>query len=220
MNHYLKTIHRGDIYQNLEILPFQTEANNLDKYLDNVLGRYNKIGRYNKNDVTIIEVGSWKGSSAIAMAKYFLNKSITPTIFCVDTWGGATFHREHEEYFNMLKCKNGFPTLYQQFLSNIIHSNLQEYIIPVPHTSHDAARYLKKLGILADFCYVDACHEYDEVLDDIRSYWDLVKSDGVIFGDDFDSGWPGVVGAVKDFTIENKLEDKFELHHSEWLIRK
>lgn len=214
MNSYLKLIHREDIYRNLEILPFQTEANNLDKYLDNVLGKFNQ------KEVTIVEVGSWKGSSAIAIAKYFLSKNIFPTIFCIDTWGGSTFHREHEEYFNMLNCKNGFPQLYRQFLSNVIHSNLQENIIPVPHTSHDSARYLKKLGIVCDFCYIDANHEFDEVLQDIKDYYPMVKDGGTVFFDDYDSGWPGVVNAINVFVTEKNLEKKCELYNSEFVIRK
>lgn len=214
MNNWLQTIHREDIYENFNPIPFQTEANNLDKYINDI------FKDINQREITIIEVGSWKGSSAIAIAKYFLNKNIVPTIFCVDTWGGSTFHREYEDYYRMLNCKNGFPQLYQQFLSNVIHSNLQKYIIPVPHTSHDAARYLKKLGIECDICYIDANHEFDEVYQDIKDYYPMVKDGGIIFFDDYDSGWPGVVNAVNVFVNQNNLESKCKLYNSEFVIQK
>lgn len=215
MNKYMQIVHREDIYQDFkDLYDYETDTNNLDRSIEQI------FGNYKEKEVLIIEVGSWKGSSAISMAKYFLNKNITPTIFCIDTWNGSTYHRYYDSAFPSLKCKNGFPTLYPRFISNIIHAELQEYIIPIPHSSHDAARYLKKLNISADFCYVDACHEYDEVLDDIKSYWDLVKPGGTMLGDDHDAGWPDVVAAVCKFSTEQKLEENFELHNSEWVIRK
>lgn len=215
MNKYMQIVHREDIYKDFnDLYQYDTDANNIDRSIEQI------FGSYKEKEVLIIEVGSWKGSSAITMAKYFLDKNIIPTILCIDTWSGSTYHRFHDGAFPSLKCKNGFPTLYPRFLSNIIHSNLQEYIIPIPHASHDAARYLKQLNIQADFCYIDACHEYDEVLDDIKSYWDLVKTGGTILGDDFDSGWSGVVGAVQTFVTENEIQKNFELYNSEWVIRK
>lgn len=215
MNELMQKIHRENIYENFtELYPYDTDANNIEKSLENI------FGQYSDKTVLIIEVGSWKGSSAISMAKYFLNKNITPTILCVDNWNGSTYHRFYDGAFPSLYCKNGFPTLYPRFLSNIIHDNLQEYIVPVPHSSHDAARYLKKLNIAADFCYVDACHELDEVLDDMKSYWPLIKKGGTMLGDDHDSGWPGVIQAVDKFTTDHFLKENFELYGAEWVIRK
>jgi hypothetical protein len=217
MNPYLKLIHQENIYENFYILPFQTEPTNITGELNNI------FGEYSGPEVTIIEVGSWKGASAIEICNFFLNKNIIPTIFCVDTFTGSTFHREHDEFFPMLNCKNGFPTLYQQFLSNIINSGLQEYVIPIPHSSHDAARYLQKLNISCDFCFVDACHEFDEVSDDIKSYWPLIKNGGTLFGDDYDINklhWPGVFGAVDKFVNDNNLMSSSALYNTEWVIRK
>lgn len=212
MNKWLEIIHRENIYENVELLPFNPEANNINRVMNDV------FGSFSGKDVTIIEVGSWKGSSAIEMANFFLNKGITPTIFCIDTFGGSTFHREHESHFKSLKCKNGFPTLYQQFLSNIIQAKLQDYIIPIPHTSLDAFRYIKKLGIVCDFCYIDACHEFEEVYQDVKNYYKLVKNGGTLLGDDFDDGWPGVTNAVGQFSRDENIP--YYVNSAEWVIRK
>lgn len=213
MNKYLQIVHRGDIYKDFEPLPFQTENNNISPYLDNILGGYTG------NEVTIIEVGSWKGSSAIAMAKYFINKGINPTIFCVDTFTGSVFHRKHDEFFAMLKCRNGFPTLYQQFLSNVIHSNLQDNIIPIPHVSHNAAEYIKDLGITCDIAFIDGEHNFEGCYGDLVDYWPLVKSGGIMFCDDYSGGW-GVIPAVNKFVSENNLQDKSTLYHTIFKISK
>src|ERR1019366_3995841 len=67
----------------------------------------------------IIEVGIWKGQSAITMAEACRTHRLDCVIICVDTWLGSEEH--------ILKCRkelrpaNGFPMLYYQFLSNVVH---------------------------------------------------------------------------------------------------
>ena len=47
--------------------------------------------------------------------------------------------------------------------------------------------------------YIDASHEEGHVFNDINNYWKLLKPGGVLFGDDFSHGWPGVVNDVIKF---------------------
>ncbi len=214
MNKYLQIIHGTDIYKDLELLPkFGNENGDiLSETMDKI------FGFYNEPEVTIIEVGTFFGASITRVAKYFLKKNIKPLIFCIDTWTGDTFMRGQKQWMDWLKCKNGYPTIYYQFLSNIIHENLQEYVIPVPHTSSDAYRYLEKLNISADFCYIDGCHFFEEVSFDIENYYKLIKKGGILFGDDYDSGWLGVVNAVNSFVRQNKFD--YEISNSKWILRK
>jgi hypothetical protein len=48
-----------------------------------------------------------------------------------------------------------------------------------------------------DFIWVDAGHEYDEVLADLQAWWPKLKAQGIIGGDDFPM--EGVERAVKEF---------------------
>ena len=84
----------------------------------------------------IIEVGTWKGGSAITMAQR-LKAQGKGKVLCIDTWLGAIEmwydHSDPERYLS-LKCKHGFPQIYYTFLSNVCHSGLQDYIIPVSYT--------------------------------------------------------------------------------------
>lgn len=57
-----------------------------------------------------------------------------------------------------------------------------------------------------DFVYIDACHEYGAVLDDLRHWCRIVKPGGLIMGHDYTDTAPdairlkfGVVAAVKEF---------------------
>lgn len=218
MNKYISLIHKTDIYKDLEILPLEIEGNNICPLIkNNILSRIT-----NKNPI-IIELGTWKGSSALEMAKYYKNKGQNPSVFCVDTWNGAGFHRRDDFWYNQLKCKNGYPQIYYQFLSNVVHNNCEEYIIPIPLNSLDGARFLrgdflKELQIKADLIYIDASHEYEDVLNDINFYYPLLKEDGILFGDDYDIGWPGVVKAVDLFVNLNNLNNRFSNIRSQWIL--
>jgi capsular polysaccharide biosynthesis protein/tetratricopeptide (TPR) repeat protein len=166
----------------------------------------------------ILEVGSWKGSSAIKMAEileqYNLKDSV---IICVDTWLGSPEHwlgkekagREKkwgkEWGFNNLKVVNGFPTIYRTFLSNVINSSLQHKIIPFPQTSENAAVIFQRLNLKFDLIYIDAAHEYEPVGRDLQAYYNLLSDRGIIFGDDY-PGWDGVRQAVNDFAAKFDLK--------------
>ena len=55
----------------------------------------------------------------------------------------------------------------------------------------------------ADFIYIDASHEYEDVKRDIKLYENLLSPGGYLFGHDFLPRWPGVVKAVLEFAVEN-----------------
>jgi cephalosporin hydroxylase len=134
----------------------------------------------------IIEVGSWKGRSAINMAKICKRLGLNTEILCIDTWLGSVEHWTHEdENLPISKFKNGKPTIYDQFISNVIHTETTEYITPFPIDSINGALVLKKYGIQADFIYIDAGHEYDSVKNDLTNYSKLVKQGGILVGDDW-----------------------------------
>ena len=64
----------------------------------------------------VIEVGSWKGASAIKMADYVAADS---TIVCVDTWLGSDNMYQDTDICR----KNGYPQVYYKFLSTLYYSN-------------------------------------------------------------------------------------------------
>jgi len=167
---------------------------------------------------TIIEVGSWKGMSAINMASLCKNNNIKTTIYCVDTWLGAI---EFWTYANGderdTKQKNGYPQVYYEFLSNVVNENYQDYIIPVTLPSNTASKYFKYFNIKADLIYIDGSHEYDDVISDITNYYELLNDGGIIFGDD--SNWDGVYKALMEFCNKNQKTPEFH-DNIFWLIKK
>ena len=155
----------------------------------------------------IVEVGSWKGASAIHMSGLLKKYGIDGNVLCVDTWLGSL-----EQWLNPTDTQNGrfelfrvhgHPIgLYCQFMSNVKQSGFADVITPFPTTSHIAARWLAAKGVKADLIYLDGSHEYEDVLQDLQDYWPLLSEKGVLFGDDYASE-PGVKKAVEEFCEEN-----------------
>ncbi len=168
----------------------------------------------------IIEVGTWKGQSAINMANYCRNINLQTEILCVDTWLGALeFWDNLKETDNRnLLLKNGYPQIYYQFLSNVIHQEVQDYITPFPTTSLIGARYFKRHNISSKLIYIDASHDYEDVLIDLQEYYDLLQPGGVMFGDDY-IAWEGVRQAVDEFTSKRGIHLSVE-ENNFWVIKK
>ena len=146
----------------------------------------------------IIEVGTWKGASAIHMASLVKKHTLDCKITCVDTWLGALeFHLDPITPRD-LKLVDGYPSVYYQFLYNIREKGHDDIITAFPNTSSIAAWYFKAKNIKADLIYVDGSHEYPDVISDIHSYLPLLNDGGVLFGDDHTKEWPGVVQAYKE----------------------
>jgi hypothetical protein len=81
---------------------------------------------------------------------------------------------------------------YRQFLSNVIHENLTDRIIPFRMNSTEAA---EGLNIMADLIYIDAGHSEESVFNDIHAWSKHLNPNGILCGDDW--GWPEVRRAVE-----------------------
>ena len=161
---------------------------------------------------TIIEVGTWLGASAIHMALHCQKTNLQTKIWCVDTWLGSEEFWYSDLTDRDLRMRNGYPQVYFDFLANVVQHGYQDVIVPVPATSLIAARVLASQGIVADLIYIDGSHNYDDVIADIRAYRPLLRSGGVMFGDDYE--WKDVRNAVLETLMPHEHMDQH------WIYRK
>lgn len=191
----------NNIYENLELLPEDLQGwHGNDPIFEKLILQV--------KPKHIIEVGTWKGQSAINMGKIIKKHNLDCKITCVDTWlGSREFIGETSKERNLM-LKNGYPMVYFQFLSNVVHNGLEDIITPFPQTSKIAYRYLSENRVKADLIYIDASHDYIDAYDDICNYWCLLNEGGFLFGDDYKI-WNGVTDAVVQF--QNKIDRGFEL---------
>lgn len=164
----------------------------------------------------IIEVGTWKGGSALYMAAIARKLELDCEIVCVDTFLGSHEHWLDPTLKRDLAICNGRPQLYFQFLANVVKKGMQDLITPFPISSSAAAYFFAHHGIRADLIYIDAGHEYPEVRRDIELYWPLLRAGGALLGDDFSPKWPGVMQAVKEFAVAQGLTA--QVSDQKWLL--
>lgn len=175
----------------------------------------------------IVEVGTWKGRSAIAMADLLKEMQIDdPAIICVDTWLGSDAvhqwrHVNHDVWGMKDNFDHGYPTMYFQFLANVMYAGHQDIIVPFPNTSTVGAQWLSdNPGLKPGIIYIDACHDEDECYLDISRYWPALAPGGIMIGDDFDAGWYGVICAVNRFAKEQHIQLYRSDVGNKWVLQK
>lgn len=148
------------------------------------------------NNYTWVELGSWTGKSTAYCCVELINSKKVGKFYCVDTWEGS------KEHVNLDIVKTN--KLNDIFLKNI--ATIKDYVEPIQSISWEAANKFNNNSI--DFCYVDAGHSYQCVINDINAWWPKIKPGSYFGGDDYTKGWPGVQLAVQEFGLEKNLKVK------------
>ncbi len=147
---------------------------------------------------TIVEIGVWLGKSAMDLARHLPDGGV---LYAVDHFQGS---QEHQ-----IGASSWHPCvhfLYEQFLSNVIHNQLTDTIIPIPLTSAQAAPFLSH--IQPDLIYIDASHDTDSLYQDLVLWYPRVAHTGILCGDDW--CWESVRKAVRRFASEHQLMVVFQ----------
>lgn len=155
---------------------------------------------------TIIEVGTWKGASTVHMGSICKKLGLNTKIYTIDTFAPTAAYPDVPS------------NLFEQFLSNVIHAQLQDMITPLKMTSDEAFMFLNRNDVRAQLIYLDGNHEYEFVARDIANFRHLVIPGGVLFGDDY-IGWPGVIQAVDEYRARHTELLTFQSHHEKWMMQ-
>lgn len=140
----------------------------------------------------IIEVGSWKGKSAAFLAVEIINSKKNIKFDCIDTWLGEESYYQEDEHVKQKK-------LYELFLSNI--EPVKTVINPIRLKSVEASRLYDDESV--DIIFIDACHDYESVKEDIIHWLRKVKIGGILAGHDYN--WSGVKTAVHEMIGEKNI---------------
>jgi len=129
------------------------------------------------NNMRIIEIGSWVGTSAVEFAKYFKK------VICVDPF---------------IPIKGTITACYEM---QEVEDAFKENIAPFPnisHIKHRSTEFLLSLfGERADAIYIDGEHTYKAVKADIGAA--LKLNPVILCGHDYWPGkFPGVIKAVNE----------------------
>lgn len=152
--------------------------------------------------LTILELGTWKGASAIHMANLCKEYGVASQILCVDNFiGFPSFYFRKEQAHEHFKIKGGFPRLYWTFMKNVVDAGHQDIITPLVQQTEQAAQICRARNIYPDLIYIDGDHSYEGCKADLANFSPLLASDGVILCDDYK--WEGAGRAIDEFTKDS-----------------
>lgn len=139
----------------------------------------------------IAEVGSYKGTTARAMAD-----NTAGLVYCIDTFEGSVGEVE------MRRELDSHPEgwLLETFKKNTEGlSNVLIYVMD----SLFAARLFADAGQRFEMIFLDASHDYDSVAADIRAWMPLLAPGGILCG--HDRQWDGVAKAINELVPEHRV---------------
>ena len=154
-----------------------------------------------------VEVGSWLGKSTSYMGVEILNSGKKIKFDCIDTWEGSKNFIDE----NFYKTDRN-P--YDIFTENI--SSVKNYIHPIQGKSKDIVSNYNDESL--DFVFIDAGHDYESVITDIKNWYPKVKNNGIIAGHDY-IGYTDVKKAVDEFFGENNIRLHL-VHAGTWIVEK
>lgn len=122
----------------------------------------------------ILEMGADRGRSTSAMALACVGTR--KRVFSIDTFAGnAGLMGKNDDY-------------YGEWRGNLERLGLGDYVTGLQGYTFDV---LPAWDRPVDFTFIDASHEYIDVLNDLRLIFPFVKKDGWIAFHDVEPGWPG-----------------------------
>ena len=122
-------------------------------YIEEAVELYETVRSHPAADpVLVVEIGSWKGRSTIALAQAVRDRGHPlGRVVAIDPHTGS---REHHERF-------GAVDTFDEFLRNIDRAGLTDLVEPMRTTSLDASGQL--VGSSVDVLFIDGSHEYEDV---------------------------------------------------------
>jgi len=128
-----------------------------------------------KGAKVIIEIGAWMGLSTA----WFVDQGMK--VVSVDHWKGSPEHQKGAGRFDSHRV---LPTLYEQFISNLVRKMIASHVFPMRMSSKEFFGLPVTSQPRADLIWIDGDHTYEAVREDIvgaLDYWCRPR----VAGDDY-----------------------------------
>ncbi|MFD1678255.1 class I SAM-dependent methyltransferase [Alicyclobacillus fodiniaquatilis] len=146
-----------------------------------------QLARINAPIPTVVELGSWKGRSTSWLASAIKDRG-EGKVYAVDTWDGTPGELEH------VQLLDGYneDQLFDEFKENMEKLNLLAHVEPLRMNTIAGAKHWLNVydGQPIGLLFIDAGHDFEDVLKDFEFWSPFVVKDGFIVFDDV-PGWPG-----------------------------
>lgn len=138
----------------------------------------------------IVEIGSFKGKSTIALAKGLMKSNTMGIVWAIDP---------HEGIINT-RGGNTFGKTFSDFQRNIKKAHVEHSVTPLVMTSKAASKkWNKPIRLL----FLDGLHDYEHTSDDYKYWHSFVVSGGAIAFHDAFCGEEGVWNVIDKKVFRN-----------------
>jgi len=166
----------------------------LEHYHDQIHGWFTFPNLYSSavrgfDNAVFVEIGSWLGKSSVYLGVEIINSGKNIRLDCVDIWQMTP---DYEQY-------DPGKDIYSIFLQNI--QPVKSVVRPVKKPSNIAAA--DYLDGSVDFIFIDGSHHFDDVRNDLRTWWPKLKPGGFFSGHDYTNS-ADVRSAVDEWLCLNK----------------
>lgn len=180
---YLSCRLRGKIYFGSYLAAIQGKSIR-HFYMQELVRQYN--GNNGHGPVTILEIGSWAGGSAITWAEAVKKYARTGgNVLCIDPWKDYIDVGKNKKWTH-LTMKKAFQRdkIYKLFQHNVLASKNSDIISAIRGRAESVSGLFRENTF--DLIFIDANHEYEHVRNDLSVFSKLVKPNGILCGDDLE----------------------------------
>lgn len=161
-------------------------------YWENIQGNFTFQVLYSNmvstfNNAIFVEIGTWKGQSAVYMAEKIKESGKNINFYTIDNF------KNFDGYDNDEDVKNG--NVFETYSRNI--EPVKNYIHTIIGDSKKVHEKFSENSI--DFLFLDGDHTYKGVKKDLESWIGKIKRGGIIAGHDYNEPSCGVKEAVDHF---------------------
>jgi predicted O-methyltransferase YrrM len=138
----------------------------------------------------VVEIGSWKGRSTIALASGAAARPGGGVVYAIDPHRGGVPHRI-----------TGEPDSYEAFLANLERAGVRDAVEPIRSTSREARPSVADDSV--DVLFVDGSHRYEDVLDDLDTWRPALRVGAHVAMHDAVQ-YPGVAAALRERVLTRR----------------
>jgi predicted O-methyltransferase YrrM len=149
----------------------------------------------------VVEIGSWQGYSTSFLAQA-VRDSGNGTLYAIDHFKGNV----GKERFYVVG-RPDLSDLRQGFEDNLRRVGVRESVRLLDMPNEEAIRHLD--GVRVRLLFIDGDHTREGVEKDIRLFFPLVLTGGLVVFDDFSPNFPGLIEAVEDLVKTQPLQRAF-----------
>jgi predicted O-methyltransferase YrrM len=151
----------------------------------------------------IVEIGSWKGKSAVCLALGSKAGS-NVMVYCVDPHQDTPTHKHF-----------GVKRTYADFIENIKIAGVDDIVLPITKTSKEAAGAFNEP---IEFLFIDGEHDFESVKSDVELWFPKVIDGGIIAFHDYSAS--GVYKVIKKYVYKSHYFRSINLACSLYLTQK